>query len=549
MGNKPDYKGNPIANRKTDLYKEEYVHSFVRKWDELIDWDARGTTEGNFFIRLLKERGAKRILDVATGTGFHSVQLLKAGFDVVSADGSPEMLSQAFENARQHGFVMRTIHADWRWLSRDIHNKFDAVICLGNSLTHLFSEQDRRKALAEFYTALVHDGILILDQRNYDGIMDRGFTSKHIFYYCGDNIRAEPEYVDEGLARFRYEFPDKSEFHLNMFPLRKEYTRRLMTEVGFQQIQTYADFQETHKVEDPDFYVHVAEKLYKNEPRENKTAYFNYSGTVRTAQEYYNSHDADQFYATIWGGEDIHIGLYEKESDSIFDASRRTVERMASQIKDLESKTRILDIGAGYGGSARYLAKTYGCHVTCLNLSETQNVRNRDLNQSQALNLLINVADGSFEEISLPDGVVDTVWSQDALLHSGDRPRVFAEVARVLAKGGHFIFTDIMQHESCDLEALQPILDRIHLDSLGSLETYRKLATVLGLEEVEWTDLTPQLSNHYAHVLKEVEEKFENLSRSCSEDYLNRMKVGLKHWVEGGKSGNLAWGILHFKKP
>ena len=549
MGNGQDYKGNPIANRKTDLYKEEYVHSFVRKWDELIDWDARGTTEGNFFIRLLKERGAKRILDVATGTGFHSVQLLKAGFDVVSADGSPEMLSQAFENARRHGFVMRTIHADWRWLSRDIHNKFDAVICLGNSLTHLFSEQDRRKALAEFYTALVHDGILILDQRNYDGIMDRGFTSKHIYYYCGENIRAEPEYVDEGLARFRYEFPDKSEFHLNMFPLRKEYTRRLMTEVGFQQIQTYADFQETHKVEDPDFYVHVAEKLYKNEPRKSKTAYFNYSGTVRTAQEYYNSHDADQFYATIWGGEDIHIGLYEKEKDSIFDASRRTVERMASQVKEFDSSTRVLDIGAGYGGSARYLAKTYGCNVVCLNLSETQNARNRDLNQSQHLNLLINVADGSFEEIWMPDGVVDVVWSQDALLHSGDRPRVFAEVARVLAKGGHFIFTDIMQHESCDPEALQPILDRIHLDSLGSLETYRKLASMLGLEEVEWTDLTPQLSNHYARVLKEVEGNFEQLNRSCSEDYLNRMKVGLKHWVEGGKSGNLAWGILHFKKP
>ncbi len=548
MAAKQRYKGDPISNRQTDLYKEEYVHSFVRKWDELIDWDARASTEGNFFIRLLKERGAKRVLDVATGTGFHSVQLLKAGFDVISADGSPEMLAQAFENARHHGFIMRTIQADWRWLARDIHNKFDAVICLGNSLTHLFSEQDRRKALAEFYAALVHDGILILDQRNYDGILDHGFTSKHTYYYCGDNISAEPEYVDEGLARFRYRFPDQSEFHLNMFPLRKEYTRRLMTEVGFQQIKTYADFQETHKVEDPDFYIHVAEKLYKNEPRRSKPVSFSYSGTVRTAQDYYNSHDADQFYATIWGGEDIHVGLYLKETDSIFDASRRTVEHMASQIKELDAKSRILDIGAGYGGSARYLAKTFGCHVTCLNLSETQNQRNRDLNSAQNLSLMINVVDGSFEELALPDGVVDVVWSQDALLHSADRARVFAEVCRVLAKGGHFIFTDIMQTEKCSPKKLQPILERIHLDSLGSLAQYRKVAARLSLEEIQWTDFSPQLTNHYSRVLQEVEATYENLRRVCSEDYLDRMKVGLRHWIEGGHAGTLNWGILHFRK-
>ncbi len=548
MASKQDYGANPIARRRTDLYKEEYVHTFVRKWDELIDWDARATSEGSFFVRLLKERGCKRVLDVATGTGFHSVQLLKAGFQVVSADGSPEMLAQAFENARKHGFIMRTIQADWRWLGRDIHNKFDAVICLGNSLTHLFSEQDRRKALAEFYAALNHDGILVLDQRNYDGILDDGFKSKHIYYYCGDNVSAEPEYVDEGLARFRYRFPDKSEFHLNMFPLRKEYLRRLMQEVGFQQIHTYADFQETHKVEDPDFFVHVAEKLYKNEPHKTKRATVGYSGTVAKAQDYYNSHDADQFYATIWGGEDIHIGLYEKDLDSIFEASRRTVEQMATRLKRMDRRARVLDLGAGYGGSARYLAERHGCCVICLNLSEVQNVRNRELNRARGLDMQINVVDGNFEEISLPDRAVDVVWSQDALLHSGDRPRVFAEVARVLAEEGEFIFTDIMQSEDCPAKALKPILDRIHLTSMGSVEKYRKLASRVGLDEVDWIDLSPQLANHYERVLIEVEAKYDSLRMYVSEDYLERMKVGLQHWVDGGKAGHLKWGILHFRR-
>ncbi len=256
------YGEDPTAVRNTDHYQQEYVQSFVEKWDELIDWDRRAESEGKFFIDLLKRLGKHRVLDVATGTGFHSVQLLKAGFDVVSADGNPTMLVKAFDNAKRAGFVMKTMQADWRWLNRDIIGKFDAIICLGNSFTHLFHERDRRRALAEFYAALKHDGVLILDQRNYDQILDEGFSTKHKYYYCGDSVTAEPEHMDDGLARFRYSFPDGSVFHLNMFPLRKRYTRELMKEVGFQDVTTYGDFQETYQEHQPDFYVHVATKEF-----------------------------------------------------------------------------------------------------------------------------------------------------------------------------------------------------------------------------------------------------------------------------------------------
>jgi SAM-dependent methyltransferase len=257
-----DYGENPIAVRETDKYVSEYVRGFVSKWDELINWKQRAKSEGRFFIDVLKARGKRSVLDVATGTGFHSVQLLKAGFNVFSVDGSAEMLAKAFQNGCQHGVVLKTIHADWRWLNRGVNGKFDAIICLGNSFTHLFDENDRRRALAEFYAALKHDGILILDQRNYDRILDGGFASKHKYYYCGDKVVAEPVHVDDGLARFEYVFPDGSRHNLNMFPLRKNYTRRLLREAGFQQIHSYGDFQEEGEETDPDFFIHLAEKSY-----------------------------------------------------------------------------------------------------------------------------------------------------------------------------------------------------------------------------------------------------------------------------------------------
>ncbi len=259
------FGADPIGVRDTGHYRKEYIKTFVDKWDELINWERRAESEGQFFIDVLRQRGARRVLDVATGTGFHSVRLLEAGFDLVSADGSAEMLARAFENGRARGHILRTVLADWRYLNRDVHGEFDAVICLGNSFTHLFTERDRRKALAEFYACLRHDGLLILDQRNYDAILDGRYASKHTYYYCGRNISAEPEHVDEGLARFRYQFPDGSFYHLNMFPLRKDYTRRLMHEVGFQRVETYGDFQETYRDEEPDFFIHVAEKCYQPE--------------------------------------------------------------------------------------------------------------------------------------------------------------------------------------------------------------------------------------------------------------------------------------------
>jgi SAM-dependent methyltransferase len=260
-----EYGSAPEEVRESDHYQEEYVHAFVDKWDELIDWEARAASEGSFFAEVLRARGKQKVLDAATGTGFHSVQLLAAGFDVTSADGNASMLTKAFDNARKQGFVLKSVHSDWRWLNRNVNEKFDAIVCLGNSFTHLFSEHDRRRALAEFYAALRVDGALILDQRNYDAILDLGFQSAHKYYYCGRGVTAQPEHVDEGLARFHYRFPDGSEYHLNMFPLRKSYVRRLMGEVGFQKVDTYGDFKEDYRDNEPDFFIHVADKTFAAE--------------------------------------------------------------------------------------------------------------------------------------------------------------------------------------------------------------------------------------------------------------------------------------------
>jgi len=276
----------------------------------------------------------------------------------------------------------------------------------------------------------------------------------------------------------------------------------------------------------------------------------NYTEVVETARSYYNSEDADNFYFHIWGGNDIHIGLYrdETEHDPIADASRRTVERMAKLLPPLDEDSRVLDIGAGYGGAARYIAERFGCRVTALNLSETENERDREMNRKAGLDHLIDVADGDFEQIPARNGAYDVVWSQDAILHSGRRKKVIQEVARVLKKGGHFIFTDPMQADDCPEGVLQPVLDRIHLDTLGSPAFYKDAARAYGLEFVEFVDYTHQLGRHYQRVHDELVANRDKLQDKVSEEYIERMLKGLEHWVDANKNGYLAWGILHFRK-
>jgi sarcosine/dimethylglycine N-methyltransferase len=273
-----------------------------------------------------------------------------------------------------------------------------------------------------------------------------------------------------------------------------------------------------------------------------------YRSGARTARDYYDSADADNVYRTIWGGEDIHVGLYDSDDEPIFDASRRTVRRMASRLKNLREDSVVLDIGSGYGGPARFLAQEYGCRVVALNQSKVQNRYARAMSREQGLEHLVEVVDANFEKIPYPNGSFDAVWSQEAILHSEERVKVLQEVARVLKPGGDFVFTDPMQADDCPEGVLRPILERLYLTTLASPGFYREQARRLGMEEVGFEDHSPQLTNHYARVLEETERRRDELlARATGADYLQRQKEGLVHWVEGGRAGYLTWGIFHFR--
>ncbi len=266
-------------------------------------------------------------------------------------------------------------------------------------------------------------------------------------------------------------------------------------------------------------------------------------------EDYYDSDDADIFYGMIWGGEDLHVGIHEPGL-AIAEASDLTVDRMAAMLPALDAEVSVLDIGPGYGGSMRRLAKRFGNHATCLNISSTQNDTNRMRNRRAGLTERVRVLHGVFESIPEPSASHDVVWSQDAILHSAQRDKVLEEVWRVLKPGGHFVLTDPMQSDDVPDGVLQPVYDRLQLNSLGSPRFYRECAQALGFEVLAQEDMTGHLRTHYDHIHAEPLANRDRLrTLGASGEYLDRMALGLENWVKAADAGHLAWGIQLFRKP
>ena len=119
-------------------------------------------------------------------------------------------------------------------------------------------------------------------------------------------------------------------------------------------------------------------------------------------------------------------------------ASRELLEAAQIQPQD-----RVLDIGAGLGGSARLLASTLGCQVDCVEMSADYCTGAALLNRLTGLEEKIHVHQGSALELPFPDASFDVVWMQNVGMNIADKRKLYSEIARVLKPGGRYAFQEM----------------------------------------------------------------------------------------------------------
>ncbi|MEX2430963.1 MAG: methyltransferase domain-containing protein, partial [Dehalococcoidia bacterium] len=158
---------------------------------------------------------------------------------------------------------------------------------------------------------------------------------------------------------------------------------------------------------------------------------------VSTTQDYYDG-PADEIYRTIWG-DNIHLGVPRNPGSSHLENMEYTNELMA-EAAGLSAKDKVIDLGCGYGATARFLATAYGCHVTGTNISEKELDLARERAAEAGLQDLLTFDYSDFHDLGYPDGAFDVVWSQEAFLHAVDKAKVLSECHRVLASTGQLVF-------------------------------------------------------------------------------------------------------------
>ncbi len=165
----------------------EFYDGLGDRYDLMVDWEGRLKREQEFFRGLFDAHRVTRVLDAACGTGIHALAFAREGRRCAAADVSPVMVDRARENARREGVEIDLRVAGFGELAHTFAGSFDAVTCLGNSLPHLLHDDALVGALADFAAVLAPEGILVVQNRNYDRILGGTGRSVHV------NAREEPE--------------------------------------------------------------------------------------------------------------------------------------------------------------------------------------------------------------------------------------------------------------------------------------------------------------------------------------------------------------------
>ncbi|MFW9800873.1 MAG: class I SAM-dependent DNA methyltransferase [Candidatus Thorarchaeota archaeon] len=226
-------------------------------YDNSIDWDARLKREMPFLIGGLSKTSDHHVLDMACGSGRHSVELAAQGMDVVGFDTSSVMIDFATKLAHERGVSVAFRIAEMATFRSVIEERFDEVICLGNSLALLPSIEILESVVEAVYSALNPQGLLIFQVLNFQEILLSGFR---FFPLKGGVTRSGEEVI---FSRF-YEHGEGplstlvassfvrqgKEWVTNIstqtiLQTNLEVVKTVLTKAGFEQTEFFSDYNES----------------------------------------------------------------------------------------------------------------------------------------------------------------------------------------------------------------------------------------------------------------------------------------------------------------
>jgi len=153
----------------------------------------------------------------------------------------------------------------------------------------------------------------------------------------------------------------------------------------------------------------------------------------------------------------------------------------------LTQDSRLLDLCSGIGGSARFLARTYGCKVTGVDISEFFCQTAQKRTNEAGLDHLVDFIYGNALENLLPDQSFTHVFGCDAWSYFPDKVQLFKEASRVLKPGGFISFLEA----ASDIPGLSVQADEhIGQGYHESTKDYLSMLKAAGFNQIQHHDTT-----------------------------------------------------------
>ncbi len=243
--------------------------------------------------------------------------------------------------------------------------------------------------------------------------------------------------------------------------------------------------------------------------------------------------ELDAFYRDVWG-EHVHHGLWLRGDESRELAVRQLAELVAREAA-IQQGSRVIDIGCGYGATARLLAEERGAEVTAITISAAQHAiavkaeggrrkveedggRSLAAEPLHAHTLLPPSAFilppfpnphfllGDWLANDLAAQSFDAAISIESSEHMTDKPRFFAQAHRVLRPGGRLVICAWLAAEYPTARQerwlIEPICREGRMPHLGSESDYRRLARDAGFTVERVQDVTRQIARTWPMIVR-----------------------------------------------
>ena len=273
---------------------------------------------------------------------------------------------------------------------------------------------------------------------------------------------------------------------------------------------------------------------------------------LEAVQHFYDFHpiSAEQIFSAVAARHIAHEDITQavlSAHDQDHYGGTEAVDRLMAQAA-ITTQDHVLDVCAGMGGPARYIAWKTGCQVTGLDLTASRVAGAQTLTAAAHLTEQVRFVHGNALQMPFDPAQFTCIISQEAFAHIPNKRQLIGQCERALAPGGRMVFSDIMSHQPLGRPDAQKLFDGMRFSEIATLGDYQQWFADAGMQWVQSIDL----SEEWTRILVDRHAMYRSLESQTvarlGRDHFDRYDQAYDHFVGLYRSGVLSGALVLARK-